>query len=255
MEGGGHGSAVAALHGDDPGQFSQLPEADISAEQHGAIAGRHENIIGNVDLVLDLVGERFCPFEKQGIIDMGGIVGRFRRLQDRPGGIVAAARHFDEVGLVGRDLLDFAGGGAFRQIDVATDPGGRAVAGDRRAGVARGIFDHLADAQFPELVDQDERAAILERAGRLQIIQLQVYVGVAQFPPQHRRRDFAQRHPGVDGFPGRLFQLKQTAALALIVQAVQRILPAAVRAGKVHTNPSFPLCLVCFYHTTSRWPA
>ena len=80
-----------------------------------------------------------------------------------------------------------------------------AVGGGGGAGVARGGADDRGALRLHRLGDRHHHAAVLERAGRIAPLQLQVYLLashlVGKVPGGYQRRvALSQRHPG--GIPG-----------------------------------------------------
>ena len=173
---------------------------------------------------------------------MGGVVGVAELLLCHRHSMCTAIRHTDNVRPIRCNLLDALRRHIVGDVDAARDPRRRRVRRHCRARVARRVQCHLVDADMRQLPDEALCPAILERAGRLTILHLEIEPPPVHHARQEGRRHLAERHLIMDilCIHRTLVQTEQAAALTLKRMRRNGILLFALFTEKVHRNPPIP---------------
>src|SRR5205807_720433 len=145
----------------------EFVETALEAEDVAAVAGRHEDVVGNpeAELLPQLIGERLGTLDKERLPVVAGVKALTDRGECRLRDGLTGARDDPDFSARRGDLYDLAARRRRRDVDPARQAGRRRIAGDRGAGIARGVFMDRADPDLDQVVQHDRRAAVLERTG------------------------------------------------------------------------------------------
>src|SRR5204863_8753522 len=157
--GSGEGGAILGLDGEEPRPAGDLAasfefvEAALEAENVAAVAGWHEDVVGNAkpELLPQLVSERLGPLDKKRLPVVAGVEALANRRQRRLGNRLTGARNEADVSARGGDLHDLAARCRRWDIDPAREAGGRGIGGDRGAGIPRGVLMDRADPDLDQM--------------------------------------------------------------------------------------------------------
>ena len=225
-------------------QAPDLLEPLIEPEQHRPVPDGDEDIVGHSasELVIDLIRHALDPVDKERVVDMGGVVGSPKLLLRHRHSTRTTIRYTDNVCPIRCNLLDTLRRHIIGDVDAARDPRRCRIRRHRRTRVARRVQCHLVDADMRQLPDEPLCPAILERAGRLTILHLEIEPPPVHHARQQGRRHLAERHPVMDilCIHRTLVQTEQAAALTLKRMRRNGILLFALFTEKVHRNPPIP---------------
>ena len=233
--------ATIRLHGDDARQAADFHEAKVQADDEAAVAGRDEDVLRHfaAELFVELVRKRFDALSEQRVVRRRCVVpARAEMLLDLGAGIHARAFHDLDLGAVRLELLARALGHALRHIDAAVHAGRRRIRRDRSTGVARGIERDLRDAERFRHADERRCAAVLVRARRLEILELQQHLDAARVHRHERGHHMADRDVLRHDVLRILVQAEQAAAAAADGMRIERVLFLAFFAVEIHVQTS-----------------
>ncbi len=124
---------------------------------------------------------------------MAGIVRALsRRSLRRQCRVLTFSLDLDQFGAIDRHLRQFGRRRLGRHKEACLDPGPGTVGGQRCSGVPRRVLDHLADPQRVQHAHQNRTAAILERTGGRQELELAPDAPAPQARLDQRRAALAQ---------------------------------------------------------------
>ena len=196
---------VELWEGVDSAAVLQFPESEPRAQEEGAVANGHDDMVGETvrEVCGKLVGEGLCALQEVGAEVVGGVdeIVFFAESDGGLGGGFSGAGDQVQLCAVGLNLAELGLGSGVGGEDVGLDAASGGVGSDGGTGVAGRVLDYLVDAKLSGYGEHYGSASVFERAGRGGELQLGIEGVQAEGVGDGGQRDdgcvsFAKGHGG-----------------------------------------------------------